>query len=76
MEGTEDEIIDQAIDKTIEFIHSLGLSASLHEAGIDPNIVNTIVCRFEERGESWGEKKIGTPEVIKKILLLSSSHSF
>lgn len=74
--GTDEEIIDSTITRTVEFIHSLGLSASLKEANIAPSVGEEVAKRFEERGDSWGERKIGTPEKIREILMQSSARIY
>lgn len=75
-EDSEETVIDKTIARTIQFIHDLGLSASLLEGGIDLSVAETIATRFEERGDSWGEKNIGTPQAIREILMTSAKNEF
>lgn len=72
----ETEVIHRVIDRTVTFIHSLGLPASIREAGIDLAVAETIAQRFEKRGASLGEHGIGTPEKIREILMLSAKTIF
>ncbi|MDO5036502.1 MAG: iron-containing alcohol dehydrogenase [Porphyromonas sp.] len=67
-----DPTAEEVIIKIEDFIHSLGLAASLTEAGISKEVAVEIADRFEERGESWGEGQHATPERIREILLLAS----
>lgn len=70
--GIQCEDDDEAIAKTIsaveDFIHSLGLSASMREGKISTEIAEEIACRFEKRGTALGERGIATPERIREII--------
>lgn len=68
---SEENLIEATIVEIEQFIHSLGLSASLKEGGVDITVAEEIARRFEVRGESWGEGEIGTPEKIREILQLA-----
>ncbi len=48
-EGTEDERIDAAIGKTVDFFESLGISTRLGDYGVGTDTIDRIVSRFEER---------------------------
>lgn len=66
--GTDDEIIDAAIAKTIDFFESVGLPTTLTDYNVPEESVSKIVTRFEKRRYKLGEKAdIGYKE-IEKIL--------
>jgi NADP-dependent alcohol dehydrogenase len=58
--GTEDEIANEAINKTVAFFHTMGMDTKLSDYTKDfDKTANFIVNRFEERG--WlglGKNKI------------------
>lgn len=71
--GTPDEIAIAAIDKTVDFFHTMGMKTRISENA--ENIEGTadfIVQRFEERG--WlglGERQNVTLEKVREIVTLS-----
>lgn len=71
--GTPDEIAKAAIDKTVNFFHTMGMKTRISENA--ENIEGTadfIVHRFEERG--WlglGERQNVTLEKVREIVKLS-----
>jgi len=71
--GTEDEIANEAINKTVEFFHTMGMDTKLSDYTKDfDNTADFIVNRFEERG--WlglGEKQNITLEKVKEIVEMS-----
>jgi NADP-dependent alcohol dehydrogenase len=71
--NTVDETAHQAIEKTIEFFHIMGMKTKISENA--ENIENTadfIVNRFEERGwKGLGEKQNITLEKVRKIVEMS-----
>jgi NADP-dependent alcohol dehydrogenase len=68
-EGTDNEKIDAAIAKTVEFFESVGLPTTLPEYNVPEESVTKIVARFEKRGYKLGEKAdIGYQE-IEQILM-------
>ena len=68
-EGTDDEKIDAAIAKTVEFFESVGLPTTLPDYNVPEESVTKIVARFEKRGYKLGEKAdIGYQE-IEQILM-------
>jgi len=68
-EGTDDEKIDAAISKTIEFFESVGLPTTLSDYNVPEESVTKIVARFEKRKYKLGEKAdIGFQE-IEQILM-------
>jgi len=67
-EGNDDEKIDAAIAKTIEFFESVGLPTTLPDYNVPKESVTKIVARFEKRRYKLGEKAdIGYQE-IEQIL--------
>jgi NADP-dependent alcohol dehydrogenase len=67
-DGTDDEKIDAAIAKTVEFFESVGLPTTLPTYNVPKESVTKIVARFEKRGYKLGEKAdIGFRE-IEQIL--------
>ncbi|UFH47309.1 iron-containing alcohol dehydrogenase [Flavobacterium galactosidilyticum] len=71
--GTEDEIARQAIDKTVEFFHAMGMDTKLSDYTKEyDNTADFIVNRFKER--EWlglGEKQNITLEKVKSIVEMS-----
>jgi NADP-dependent alcohol dehydrogenase len=68
-EGTEEERINAAINKTTEFFESLGIKTRLRDYGVKKNTIEEIVRRFEER--KWlelGDRGLTTPEATRKAL--------
>lgn len=68
-EGTEDERIDKAIEKTREFFESLGIKTRLGDYGVKKESIDDLVSALEEHNMiAIGEKGEITPEVSRKIL--------
>jgi alcohol dehydrogenase YqhD (iron-dependent ADH family) len=71
--GSEDEIAQKAIEKTVEFFHTMGMATQLSDYTKDfDKTADFIVQRFEERG--WlglGEKQNITLEKVKSIVEMS-----
>lgn len=69
----EEEIAQQAIQKTIAFFHTMGMKTKLSENTEDyQNTADFIVKRFEERGwKALGEKQNVTVDKIKAIVEMS-----
>ena len=71
--GTEDEIAKEAIEKTVEFFHTMGMDTKLSDYTTEyDKTADFIVNRFEERG--WlglGEKQNITLEKVKSIVEMS-----
>jgi NADP-dependent alcohol dehydrogenase len=71
-EGSEDEKIAQAIDKTENFFRSLGVMTKLSEYNIPQTTINEITTRLNDRGwRALGERKDITPAKIEEILTLA-----
>jgi NADP-dependent alcohol dehydrogenase len=68
-----EEKAEKAIEKTIEFLHQMGMQTKLSEYTADYNkSADFIVNRFEERGwKALGEKQNITPEKVRKIVEMS-----
>ena len=71
--GTDEEIAREAINKTVEFYHKMGMKTKLSECTEDyAKTADFIVNRFEQRG--WialGERQNITLEKIKSIVEMS-----
>jgi NADP-dependent alcohol dehydrogenase len=68
-----EEKAEKAIEKTIEFLHKMGMQTKLSEYTADYNkSADFIVNRFEERGwKALGEKQNITPEKVREIVEMS-----
>lgn len=68
--GSDDEIAKEAINKTVEFFHLMGMDTKLSEYTEDyKKSADFIVERFENRGwKALGEKQNITPEKVHKIV--------
>jgi NADP-dependent alcohol dehydrogenase len=68
-EGTDDERINSAIGKTVEFFESLGIKTRLTDYGIRKDTIDRIVTRFEKRGwTKLGDRELITPQIVRRIL--------
>ncbi|MEH0154210.1 iron-containing alcohol dehydrogenase [Limibacter armeniacum] len=72
-EGSDDERAENAIIKTVEFFHSLGIQTKISEYTDDyQQTSDIIVKRFEDRGwKGLGEKADITPEKVREIVEMS-----
>ncbi len=68
-----EEKATQAIEKTVEFFHAMGMKTKLSENTTNySNTAEFIVNRFEERGwKALGEKQNITPEKVREIVEMS-----
>ncbi|MEL1241004.1 iron-containing alcohol dehydrogenase [Flavobacterium flavipallidum] len=73
LEGTVDEIANEAINKTVEFFHIMGIDTKLSQYTEDySKTADFIVDRFDERGwKAMGEKQNITLDKLKAIVELS-----
>lgn len=73
LSGSEDEIAKEAINKTIEFFHTMGMKTKLSEYTKDfEKTADFIVDRFEKRGwKGLGENQKVTLEKVKEIVEMS-----
>jgi len=68
-EGTEDERIDLAIRKTVDFFESLGIRTRLSDYNVPRETIDKIVRRFEDRKWlSLGDRGLTTPSATRKAL--------
>ena len=73
LKGTPDEIAHSAIEKTIEFFHTMGMKTKLSENTADyKNTADFILNRFGERGwKALGEKQNITLDKVREIVEMS-----
>jgi NADP-dependent alcohol dehydrogenase len=73
LEGTEDEIANEAINKTVEFFHKMGMDTKLSDYTKEfSDTAEFIVKRFDERGwKGLGEKQNVTLDKVKSIVEMS-----
>jgi NADP-dependent alcohol dehydrogenase len=73
LKGSDEEIAKEAIDKTVSFLHTMGMEDRISAYTKDFNSTADIIAkRFEERG--WlglGEKKNVTLEKVRQIVEMS-----
>lgn len=71
--NSTEEIAEKAIEKTVEFFHTMGMKTKISENTENyENTANFIVSRFEERGwKAMGEKQNITPEKVREIVEMS-----
>lgn len=71
--GSDDEIANEAINRTVEFFHTMGMQTKLSDYTEDfEKTADFIVNRFEERGwKVLGEKQNITLEKVKSIVEMS-----
>jgi NADP-dependent alcohol dehydrogenase len=69
--GTDDEIAELAIEKTVDFFESLGIKTKLSDYNIGQNTIDLISRRLEERGWlQFGDRGMVNPANVKDILAL------
>ena len=73
LSGTDDEIANEAINRTVAFFHTMGIDTKLSQYTDDySKTADFIVNRFDERGwKAMGEKQNITLEKLKAIVELS-----
>jgi alcohol dehydrogenase YqhD (iron-dependent ADH family) len=71
--GTDDEIANEAIAKTVEFFHTMGMDTKLSDYTKNyDKTADFIVNRFDERGwKGLGEKQNITLDKVKSIVEMS-----
>lgn len=71
--GSEEKIAKEAINKTVEFFHTMGMDTKLSEYTTDyQKTADFIVDRFQERGwTAMGERQNLTLDKVKKIVEMS-----
>ncbi|MDA3880749.1 MAG: iron-containing alcohol dehydrogenase [Prolixibacteraceae bacterium] len=66
---SDDEIVDAAIKKTVDFFESMGVKTRLRDYNIPVTIADEIAERMEQRGDvNIGENKLVGTDEIRKIL--------
>ena len=69
--GSDDEKIDAAIQKTVEFFESVGIPTKLSDYGVGEDFIPVICDRFRQRGiTGMGERGDLTIENIAELLKL------
>ncbi len=73
LSGSDDAIAHEAIAKTVQFFHTMGMKTRISENTSHPeNTATEIVRRFEERGWlAMGERQNITPEKVREIVEMS-----
>jgi len=66
--GTEQEKIDETINKMDTFFQQMGLKTRLSQYGIGKDTIDKIVDRFVKRGYNMGERADISPEKLRLIL--------
>jgi len=67
--GSEEERVQAAINKTVNFFESLGVKTHLSDYGVPQETIDKIVARFQNR--KWtalGDRGLTTPDVTRKAL--------
>lgn len=68
-EGSDDQKVDAAIDRTQQFFESLGIQTHLRDYGVGAEAIDELVRQLEAHGMTrLGERKDVTPEVSRRIL--------
>ncbi|MEN2401359.1 iron-containing alcohol dehydrogenase [Flavobacterium sp. MC2016-06] len=73
LSGSDDEVAKEAINKTVEFFHTMGMDTKLSQYTDDySKTADFIVNRFEERGwKGLGENQLVTLDKVKSIVEMS-----
>lgn len=66
--GSDEDRIDQTIQKTVEFFESVGIPTKLPDYGVNTDTIDKICHRFEKRRFKLGEKANIGPHEIRLIL--------
>ena len=68
-EGSDDEKIDQAIDKTRRFFESLGIKTHLSDYGVGADQLPDVIAGLEAQGmTALSETRDLTLDIVKVIL--------
>jgi len=71
-EGSDDERITQAIEKTRDFFERLGVKTHLQDYGITANDIDALVAQLETHGmTALGERGEVTPQISRRLFELS-----
>ena len=68
LDGTDDERINEIIQKTVEFFESVGIQTKLPDYSVTSETIDIICTRFLKRGYKVGEKGNIGPDEIRMIL--------
>jgi NADP-dependent alcohol dehydrogenase len=68
LDGTDDERINETIEKTVEFFESVGIRTKLPDYSVTAETIDLICSRFLKRGFKIGEKGNIGPDEIRLIL--------
>jgi NADP-dependent alcohol dehydrogenase len=68
LDGTDDERINETIQKTVEFFESVGIQTKLSDYSVTSETIDIICARFLKRGYKVGEKGNIGPVEIRMIL--------
>lgn len=68
LDGTDDERINETIQRTVNFFESVGIQTKLSDYSVSTETIDTICTRFEKRRYKLGEKANIGPEEIRLIL--------
>ncbi|MTH17093.1 iron-containing alcohol dehydrogenase [Flavobacterium sp. LC2016-01] len=73
LSGSDDEVAKEAINKTVEFFHTMGMDTKLSQYTDNySKTADFIVNRFDERGwKGLGENQLVTLDKVKSIVELS-----
>lgn len=73
LSGSDEEVAKEAINKTVEFFHTMGMDTKLSQYVEDySKTADFIVNRFDERGwKGLGEKQLITLDKVKSIVEMS-----
>ncbi len=67
--GTDNEKIEKAIQKTVDFFESFGIDTQLNKYQLGKESINKIVDRLENRGwKVFGDRQLVTLEIVRKAL--------
>ncbi|MFA6675971.1 MAG: iron-containing alcohol dehydrogenase [Bacteroidales bacterium] len=65
---SEDDVIDEVIEKTDKFFQSVGQKTRLSDYNIDKDTIDIIVAKFKAANWNVGENGIVTPDKVRAIL--------
>jgi NADP-dependent alcohol dehydrogenase len=70
LEGYDEQVASEAIDKTLDFLHEMGMETQLSAyTGNYEKTADFIKDRFESRGwRGLGERQLVTPEKVREIV--------
>ncbi len=71
LQGTDDELVEGAIQAIAQFYETLGIPTHAKTYGIGPETVEEVRKRFVARNMNFGEHADITPDVVVQILNLS-----